>query len=88
VNITSQGYYFVLGAFISPVVGLHTMHVEMPIGVNVSGEIVVPNTGSWTSAFATAKSPLPIALPVGASTLVLNFESGGYDVGGFQLVQQ
>jgi hypothetical protein len=87
VMVSTQGYYYVLGAFIAPTAG-HTMHVEVPAGVNVSGEIAAPNTGSWTSPFATAQSPLPVPLPAGASTLIVNFESGGFDFGGLALLQQ
>jgi hypothetical protein len=65
-----------------------SMHVEFPAGVNVSGEIAIPNTGSWTSVFVDVQAPLPVMLPAGTSTVLLNFESGGFDFGGIALRHQ
>jgi len=87
IAVPDAAYYSIIGAFISPTTG-HTMHVEMPSGVNVSGEIAVPNTGNWISPFADAEAPLAVLLPAGSSTMLLNFEGGGFDFGGIALRRQ
>jgi carbohydrate binding protein with CBM6 domain/collagen triple helix repeat protein len=58
-----------------------SLHFEIN-GVNVSGSIVVPNTGSYQT-YTTVKAPNLISFPAGAVTLTMVSETGAHNLDWF-----
>ncbi len=76
VNVTTAGVYTIQARLSSPGGG-GQLHIEMD-GVNISGTIVVPNTGNW-QVYQTVNATTP-GLTTGIHTMRIVEETGGYNI--------
>ncbi|HKP37651.1 MAG TPA: carbohydrate-binding protein [Pyrinomonadaceae bacterium] len=74
VNVAATGNYR-FDVLTATVIAGTTLHIEVD-GVDVTGQMSLPNTGAWGS-YATTSSP-PINLTAGQHVLKLSIDNGGY----------
>ena len=77
VKVTTAGTYDLTARVASNLTGSHYFHIEMN-GVNVSGNIAVPNTSGWAT-FQTVTVP-NVALTQGLQAMKLVFDTGDFNI--------
>jgi len=82
VNVTIPGTY-TLSARVATGVSSKSFHVEMD-GVDISGPIAVPNTGSWQT-FQTVNVTTPV-LTAGIKTMRIMMDSSNFNINYLQFV--
>jgi fibronectin type 3 domain-containing protein len=82
VSVASAGAYTATFSVASPSGQTDAFHLQDSSGTNLSGNINVPNTGSWYSWQTVTAT---VTLPAGTQTLTLTEDNGGWNVEYFTL---
>jgi hypothetical protein len=83
VNVPVAGTYLLVANLATSAIG-PTMHIEMPAGTIVTGEIAAIPTGHF-NVCKPNEAPALLTLPAGTAIFTVSMESGGISWGGFTL---